>query len=139
MLASIGGWLLGHVFSFVSGDVLKKGIDLFNKYNGDANTTTRTALDDIVKVKAIEADVEKTKMTFPWFWIMAGLLVGPVIVSFWAIALYNILWWDHGVWPQGFQIAAWPGVYQEWATTAFNWVFAPALGVGAILKILGKK
>lgn len=149
LIFTLGKMLIGWVLSKVSPDILKAGIDYFLQSSNNQSDAVKKGLDTVVEVRQIEAQENMTKWKFPWFWIMAGLLLGPVILYFWTLTLYNIFWWEYGLWPKaqrlitgdvvGWKIAAYPGIFQEWANTAFNWVFAPALGVGAILKILGKK
>jgi len=136
MLLSIGSWLLSHVLRLASSDMLTKAVNLATKFTDNANQAKVAAIDGVTKLAATNADVEKAKFQFPFFWIFAALLLGPVIISFWAVGLYNIFFWEHGMFPQPWAIAAWPGVYQDWATSAFNFVFAPALGLGVILKLL---
>lgn len=151
MVGVIVTWLLSNAIKLASGPILDKALEAFNKTQDTKVKLSEVDSDTIkeaMKQWVESQKVEAGKWQFPWFWIMAGLLLGPVIIHFWAVSLYDIFWWQYGLWPQaqvlptgdvvGWKIAAFPGILEDWASTAFHWVFAPALGVGAIVKLLKK-
>ena len=143
MIASIGAWLLSKLMGLASSSIVEKGLELFNK-SQDSNVKIRE-IDAEVSKEAIKAYVEafkaqseenKEKWKLPIFQIVGSLILMTVATYFVFLTMYNIFWHADGMFPQEWTIAAYPGIYAEWANTAFNWVFAPAVGLGALLAIV---
>jgi hypothetical protein len=129
---SIGAWLV----KFATGDVIGKVLDTLK-----ASDDGRAKLEEIhaqtveridaeaqqtaqAKVDALQAR-QMTKLNMPVFWVLMVAMMGPPVLILWAVALYNILWWQHGIWPQGWSIADFPPSIKPWAQAAIDWLFDP--------------
>ncbi len=135
MLTGLIGWAI----KIFGGGVLDKVIDAFTKSDAirirgkeiDADTI-KHAMTAYVESQKVEA----TKWSFPWFWLLAAPILLSVGGFFLTLTLYNIFWHSDGIYPQTWTIAAYPGPYQDWAETAFKWIFAPALGATMLRQII---
>lgn len=65
------------------------------------------------------------KMNHAVFWFILLAALAPGLGTFVLLSIYNVLWWEHGIWPQGWQIAAFPPPYDQWAQMSIEWVFDP--------------
>ena len=127
VLSKLSGGLVDKVL-----DAVVKTEDIRIRSKEIDSETTKEALKTYIELQKIES----TKWSFPWFPIMAAPFIASIGLFFLTLTAYNVFWHSDGIWPQTWTIAAYPGVYQEWATQAFNFIFAPALGAVAIKNIL---
>ncbi len=68
---------------------------------------------------------QQTKMSWAVFWALIVAIEGPGILSLWMIWIYNFLWWENGVWPQPWALAAFPPQAEAWVDMAIRWLFDP--------------
>ncbi|MEQ5872917.1 hypothetical protein J4E08_24065 [Sagittula sp. NFXS13] len=90
-----------------------------------AETTTELARQAVAEAR-IMADFNRAKLSFPRFWIFAGLFVGPLA-----------LWWSaviiDSVFGFAWSVADLPTPQmQQWAGDMIRWLFYVGSGVGAI-------
>lgn len=77
--------------------------------------------------KAAEAGTErqKWKMNHKVFWFILLGALGPGIGTYILLAIYNVLWHQTGIWPQPWEIAAFPPPYDQFLHMSMNWIFDP--------------
>jgi hypothetical protein len=75
---------------------------------------------------------QKWKMNHKVFWFILSLAVGPGLGTYLLLSVYNVLWWEHGIWPQPWSIAAFPPPYDIYLRMSMEWIFDPVkLGTSA--------
>lgn len=139
ILASIGSWLLGHAIKIASGNILDRVVDFLvqsdagrarleeirgqaaEHINAEDQATARARIDALNQRQA-------QKMNQPVFWVLVAVMMGPPALILWGVAVYNILWWQHGIWPQDWAIADFPPSIKPWVEKSIDWLFDP-LGV----------
>lgn len=133
---TVGSWLLGKAVSAGGQGVLGKVVDSLNKrVDGNVRLAEIDAETNKVLTAAhIEASTarQQSKLSWPVFWVLIALQVGPPTFTLWAVALYNVFWWQHGVWPQDWQIAAYPPSIAPWVEMSLNWLYDPLGMPGAV-------
>jgi hypothetical protein len=141
LAASFGAWLI----KIATGDFLGKVLAVLSKTdNGalrlkeiEAAAAIAQGKNETELAKAIIAarlQTQTAKMNWPVFWILIVAMMGPPILMLWSVWAYNIFWWDHGIWPQGWAIADFPPSIKPWAQAAVDWLYdpwGPPSGVGA--------
>lgn len=124
-LASIGGAILGWVLKLASGDVIGKALDALGKgQDGEIKLAQIRAGLDGKLIDATNAR-QAAKLNQPVFWIIVCVMMGPPALLFWSVAVYNIFFWQHGLWPQGWSIAEFPPSVKPWAEKAIAWLYDP--------------
>lgn len=124
--------MIGFLVRLFTSGIIEKAISAFTKTEDfriqgkqiDSDTVTQA-----MRYYVENQKVETTKWSFPWFPLMVAPFVICISLFFITLSLYNVLWHQDGIYPQTWTIADYPGIYKEWASTVFNWIFAPALGV----------
>jgi hypothetical protein len=132
MLASLGAWLL----RLLTGDAIGKVLDALGRTDAG-----RAKLEEIHAGAAARMDAEAQatararidalqarqagKISMPVFWALMVAMMGPPLLILWGVALYNVFWWQHGIWPQGWSIADFPPSIKPWAQAAIDWLFDP--------------
>lgn len=81
----------------------------------------RAAVDDV----RIMADLQKAKFAVPWFWLFAGLFVGPLALWWSAVILDSIFLFS-------WNVAALPKPLNEWAGQIIAWLFFVGGGVALV-------
>lgn len=95
----------------------------------------------VVEDQKINADLQKTKMSYKWFWVFLSFALAPMLFKWTMINLYDVLWCKDCIYAQAWTIAAYQAPFDEWAKTAFTWILGPMAG-GAGLGLgltLGRK
>lgn len=143
MWAKIGAWLL----SKVTGDFFAKMFGYLSKTDAgqlrlaEINATSAIAMkkEDTAQLVAIlgaRGAAQQAKMNWPVFWVLiCGMMLWP-FMTLGAITLYNIFWWENGIWPQPWEIAAYPPSVAHWVDASINWLYdplGPPAGVGSAL------
>ena len=89
---------------------------------------------DLAKTLATTGtDRQKAKMNSPVFWFIIVAALGPGVLNMWSLWLFNIFWWENGIWPQTWAIAAYPPQAAVWVNLSIEWLFDPvglAVSVG---------
>lgn len=141
IIAGFGAWL----FKTLSGDFIQKVLAIVAKTDDGAlrlkELETSAAIaqgkneTELAKVLiAARLQSQSSKMNWPVFWVLIVAMMGPPILMLWSVWAYNILWWEHGIWPQGWAIADFPPSIKPWAQAAVDWLYdpwGPPSGVGA--------
>jgi hypothetical protein len=136
LVATVGGWLVRRAVSGGGASILDTVVGAVNK-----------GMDGNVRLAQIDADTKKvvytshteastsrqqTKLNWPVFWVLIALQVGPPTFTLWAVALYNVFWWQNGIWPQDWAIAAYPPSVAPWVEMSLNWLYDPLGMPGAV-------
>lgn len=144
MFAAIGGWLLGMALKVVSSKWLEKAMQVLA-----ASDRGRERMEEIAAHKAIafkEQDTiqysvwlaalqqrQSAKMNQPVFWLIIVVMIGAPALIVWSVALYNILWWQHGIWPQPWAIADFPPSIKPWVQASIDWLYDPMGPPGTVV------
>lgn len=133
-------WLAGKAMALLGSKIVRGAIDIYNKVQAGevrlAEINARTG--EVITVTAIEAGTgrQQAKMNWPVFWVIIGGMMLWPFVTLGAITLYNIFWWENGIWPQTWAIAAYPPSVAPWVQASIDWLYdpvGPPLGVGSAL------
>ena len=136
MLAAIGSWLLGGLLKLASGNVLGRVVEALAKSDaGQAKleeirgrVAERLSEDDRARARdhAAAANARQAaKFNQPVFWVLIAVMMGPPALLLWSVGLYNIFWWSHGIWPQGWSIADFPPSIKPWVEQSITWLYDP--------------
>ncbi|WP_127524089.1 hypothetical protein [Mesorhizobium sp. Z1-4] len=135
-LVTAGSWLLGKVMSIAGSSVVREAIGVFNRtQDGNVRLAEIDAeTKKVIYTKHADKSTERQGMKFnvPVFVAVIALTIGAPATLFWSVTLYNIFWWENGIWPQAWQIAAYPPSMQIWANMAMEWLFDPMGPPGAV-------
>ncbi|GLQ09262.1 hypothetical protein GCM10007913_11940 [Devosia yakushimensis] len=161
MFAAAGAWLVSVILSRVSGDFISRVMGMLGRSAdgavrleeiraGSAAALAREDTQRILAVIAAQNGRQAGKMNWPIFWIIILVMLGAPALSIWSVTLYNILWWENGLWPQvardgsgrlvGWLIADYPPSIKPWVQMSIEWLYDPMgapTGIGAAL-IAGK-
>lgn len=138
-IAGLAGKLVGRmVGSDFAGGALQAFLSGFNGSGDERVQLARIDADTGIAIATTVATASTTrqvhKMNQPVFWFVILGALGPPILIQWAVAAYNVFWWEKGIWPQPWAIAEFPGQTATWADMAMNWLFDP-VGLGSTLGI----
>lgn len=78
-------------------------------------------------------DHNRTQMSYRLFWVLVILLMGPMILKWTMVNLYDVFWCSRCMFPQPWIIAAYQPPFDTWAESMVQWVFGPAVGAGVIV------
>ncbi|QQM32570.1 hypothetical protein JET14_06150 [Martelella lutilitoris] len=138
-MAAIVTWLA----KLGAGGLLDRAADLIERRAEQANDREKIEADltaeylrQVVEEARIVADYNKVKLSFPWFWLFAGLFLVPLAVWWAAICLYNMLWCPDCIYAQPWTIAAFPAPLDAWAGNMIQWVFYVGSGVAGLRAII---
>ncbi|WDR00733.1 hypothetical protein PSC71_08295 [Devosia sp. J2-20] len=126
LIRSVLGWFgLGGVADFAVGAInfVERGL------TGDVSVE-RAEIDADVQNRRTEADRQKAQFQFPMFWVIAVVFLGPLALKWGMINLYDVFWCRGCMFPQPWTIAAYQAPFDDWARSAFQWVFGPVGAVG---------
>lgn len=102
---------------------IKSGVDV-EKLKADAAVSVAAL--DTAKAEAGEGTTRQLgKFNHPVFWGLIVAALGPAILNLWMLWLYNFLWWEKGIWPQPWSIAAYPPQAAVWVDMSMRWLFDP--------------
>lgn len=68
---------------------------------------------------------QKFKMNYWVFWLILVLAFMPGLSTWLLLMVYNVLWWQNGIWPQQWSIAAFPPPYDRYVDMSMEWLFDP--------------
>lgn len=72
------------------------------------------------------ADYNRAKLSFPWFWVFAGMFIAPLALWWAAVILDSVFMFS-------WSVADLPTPQmQEWAGDMIRWLFYIGSGVGAL-------
>ncbi|MGJ8529803.1 hypothetical protein [Maritalea sp.] len=133
-------WIGGLVLNLLGGGLGKDLINGLNQAHRDrlnaktetekiaANKSVAFWEQQVIAYRSANAEGttrQKLKMNHKVFWFILGAALLPGLSTFGLLAVYNVLWWEHGIWPQGWSIAAFPPPYDEFSRMAMDWLFDP--------------
>lgn len=90
-----------------------------------SETTVALAREAVSEAK-IMADYNRAKLSFPWFWVFAGMFIAPLALWWAAVILDSVFMFS-------WSVADLPTPQmQEWAGDIIRWLFYVGSGVGAL-------
>lgn len=132
MLAAFGAWILKIASSKLVAEIFER---LSRSDEGQAKVAeiqTKAAValkqeetSQLATHIAAANERQMRKMNMPVFWIVIMLMMGPPVLILWGVAIYNILWWEHGIWPQPWAIADFPPSLKPWVQKSIDWLYDP--------------
>lgn len=129
IIATVGGWIVRRAVSGGGSSVLEKVIGAVNKgMDGNirlAQINAETGKVVYTKHADTSTDRQREKMNWPVFWVIICAMMLWPFVTLGAITLYNIFWWEHGIWPQDWAIAAYPPSVAPWVEKSIDWLYDP--------------
>lgn len=130
--AGIVSWLLSKSTGKFISDVVTKlaGTDDGQVKLAEIEASARVAMkreDTAQLVAALEARTasQGAKMNWPIFWVLICIMIAPPAFLLVSVALYNVFWWENGIWPQTWAIADFPPSIKPWAQQAIDWLYDP--------------
>ena len=96
-----------------------------------SETAVEFAKQAVIESKAL-TDFNKSKLSFPWFWLFAALFVLPLGLYFASVITYSVLLCADCAFPQSWTIAALPSPLDEWSARMIAWIFYVGSGVGLL-------
>jgi hypothetical protein len=107
-------------------DHMERRADLDNDRERLKSQTTVALAQEAVKEAKVMADYNKAKLSFPWFWVFAGMFIVPLALWWAAVILDSIFGFS-------WSIADLPTPQmQQWAGDMIRWLFYVGSGVGAL-------
>lgn len=132
MIGGLFGWLIGKAMSIAGSGIVQKAVEIYNRSQDNATKLAevgagleRAHLDAAVSLQT-------QKMNWPVFWIIVCVMIGAPAFQLWGITLYNVFWHTNGIWPQGWDIAAYPPSVAPWVTMSIEWLYNPVGVPGTI-------
>lgn len=105
---------------------LERRAELENDRDRLRSETTVALAREAVKEAHVMADYNKAKLSFPWFWVFAGMFIGPLALWWSAVILDSVFGF-------AWSVADLPTPQmQEWAGDMIRWLFYVGSGVGAL-------
>jgi len=95
-----------------------------------AETTVAIAREAVAETQ-IMADYNKAKLSFPWFWIFAGMFLCPLALWWCAVFVDSIPYLRDVFGDQDVYDLPTPQM-QQWAGDMISWLFYVGSGVGAL-------
>jgi len=113
MWASLLGWLM----SILSGDTLRRVLDIVAKRSDDQNSQRIAELQALTAEGKNMADFNKAKLRFPWFWILIAMFIVPLAL-WWTIVIADSIFYFP------FDVADLPTPeMRAWAGDMIKWLF----------------
>lgn len=105
---------------------LERRAELANDQERLKSETTVALAREAVNETKIMADYNRAKLSFPWFWIFAGMFIAPLALWWAAVILDSVFMFS-------WSVADLPTPQmQEWAGDMIRWLFYVGSGVGAL-------
>lgn len=107
-------------------DHMERRAELQNDRERLKSETTVTLAREAVSEAKIMADYNRAKLSFPWFWVFAGMFIAPLALWWAAVILDSVFMFS-------WSVADLPTPQmQEWAGDMIRWLFYVGSGVGAL-------
>lgn len=144
MFAAIGGWLLKTLLSRSTGQTIQRVMNgLLGTPDGQAKLEEIRAGVDVALAKEETARQAQTlqsldarqqaKMNQTVFWTIILVMMGPPALIIWSVAIYNILFWRQGIFPQTWAIADFPPSIKPWVQMSIDWLYDPVGAPGTVV------
>lgn len=123
-------WLATKIFDFLSGDILNKALDVWNKKQdikirqGEIDADVKKDLvNQYVNFHTVEA-ARLTALSTKWqYWLLASPFIIALALYFIGLTAYNLLWCADCIYPQPWTIAAFPSPYDQWCMAMISFLF----------------
>lgn len=139
ILASLASWLFSKGTKEFVADVVGK---LMKTDDGQVKLAEIRATADVALAKEETAQKlghwsalnqrQSAKINQPVFWIIIAVMLGPPALILWSVGIYNILFWEHGLWPQSWAIADFPPSIKPWVEKSIDWLYDPLGAPGTV-------
>lgn len=107
-------------------DHMERRAELQNDRERLKSETTVALVREAVSEAQIMADYNRAKLSFPWFWVFAGMFIAPLALWWSAVILDSVFTFS-------WSVADLPTPQmQEWAGDMIRWLFYVGSGVGAL-------
>lgn len=107
-------------------DHMERRAELQNDRERLKSETTLALAREAVSEAKIMADYNRAKLSFPWFWVFAGMFIAPLALWWAAVILDSVFMFS-------WSVADLPTPQmQEWAGDMIRWLFYVGSGVGAL-------
>lgn len=107
-------------------DHMERRAELQNDRERLKSETTVALAREAVSEAKIMADYNRAKLSFPWFWVFAGMFIAPLALWWAAVILDSVFMFS-------WSVADLPTPQmQEWAGDMIRWLFYVGSGVGAL-------
>ena len=107
-------------------DHMERRAELQNDRERLKSETTVALAREAVSEAKIMADFNRAKLSFPWFWVFAGMFIAPLALWWAAVILDSVFMFS-------WSVADLPTPQmQEWAGDMIRWLFYVGSGVGAL-------
>ncbi len=105
---------------------MERRAELENDRERLKSQTTVALAREAVKEAQVMADYNKAKLSFPWFWLFAGMFICPLALWWSAVILDSVFGFS-------WSVADLPTPQmQQWAGDMIRWLFYVGSGVGAL-------
>lgn len=137
MIAGIFSWLVGKAMALAGSRIVRGALDIYNKAQGGAVRLAEidAQTGQVLGTASIAAGNERqaAKMSWPVFWVIIVVMLGAPAWQLWGVTLYNTFWHANGIWPQGWNIAAYPPSVAPWVEKSIDWLYDPVGVPGTVL------
>lgn len=107
-------------------DHMERRAELQNDRERLKSEATVALAREAVSEAKIMADYNRAKLSFPWFWVFAGMFIAPLALWWAAVILDSVFMFS-------WSVADLPTPQmQEWAGDMIRWLFYVGSGVGAL-------
>lgn len=79
----------------------------------------------LTKGAAEGTERQKWKMNHKVFWFILCTAMLPGLGTYFLLSVYNVLWHKKGIWPQNWEVAAFPAPYNTYLQMSMEWIFDP--------------
>ncbi len=105
---------------------MERRAELENDRERLKSQTTVALAREAVKEAQVMADYNKAKLSFPWFWLFAGMFICPLALWWSAVILDSVFGFS-------WSVADLPTPQmQQWAGDMIRWLFYVGSGIGAL-------
>lgn len=141
MLKLIGGFFI-RLFGGGLGSELIQGLQQAHRDRLNAKTELEKIAADksvafweqqVIAYRAANAEGtnrQERKMNYLVFWLILCLAFLPGLSTWLLLMVYNVLWHKNGIWPQYWDIAAFPPPYDRYVDMSIEWLFDPVKFAG---------
>ncbi len=132
IISLIGSWLKDVLGIGIGKDIIN-GLAQAHRDRLDAeNDSQRIAADKAVSFWEHQFEMykegtnrQRLKMNHKVFWFIICAVMLPGLGTYLLLSVYNVLWWEHGIWPQTWKIAGFPAPYDRYLEYSMDWIFDP--------------
>lgn len=135
-IVTAGGWLVGQALRLSGSGVVQAAIDTYNRGQDSAVRLAEINAETGAVLTQARTDRQRAKMNWPVFWVIICVMIGAPAFQLWWITLYNVFWHANGIWPQAWDIAAYPPSVEPWVRLSIEWLYDPIGAPGTVATAL---